>query len=258
MTKPPARTLMAAAMVFVICGLLIACSIDVPPTSTPKPTSTPVSDEYIDDNIVAWYRDLGSSAWQVRGVVTTGLDRRNNQIMIEMLPRRGGLAELKAVIAESGIPRRAVAIEVGCAVPQTWAPDPRKAPSDAFLSSIEHSVEAVSEASYGETIRMKLVLRNISSRPVEFYMGGRPPHDLMVTTPSGKQVWHWKCARVAQMPLDVAKLRPGEIKEFTGEWEQVDNRGNPVPSGTYLVYGILDMESPEMLVTQAHELQVLE
>ena len=52
-------------------------------------------------------------------------------------------------------------------------------------------------------------------------------------------------------------LGPGEVLELSGEWEQVDNRGNPVPAGDYLVRGVLFMEPPEQLVTSDHRLEVL-
>ena len=58
------------------------------------------------------------------------------------------------------------------------------------------------------------------------------------------------------MPLDSKTLEPGEELEFVGEWEQVNNRGEPVPPGAYLVRGVLDLEPPETLVTEAHELEV--
>ena len=45
--------------------------------------------------------------------------------------------------------------------------------------------------------------------------------------------------------------------ELVGQWEQVDNKAEPVPAGTYLIKGILNMEHPEKVVTPSHELQVL-
>ena len=92
---------------------------------------------------------------------------------------------------------------------------------------------------------------------MDFLTGGRPPHDFVVFTPDGEQVWHWKCAKIIQLPLDNQTLQPGEEMEFTGEWEQVDNRGEPVPPGTYQVRGVLDMEPPEMLVTEAREVVIV-
>ena len=94
-------------------------------------------------------------------------------------------------------------------------------------------------------MEIKLTLRNASDEPVSFVLGGRPPYDFVVSTADGGQVWHWKCAKITLLPLDSKTLEPGEGLEFVGEWEQVDNRGEPVPPGTYLVRGVLNLELPE-------------
>ncbi len=60
-----------------------------------------------------------------------------------------------------------------------------------------------------------------------------------------------------QLPLDSKTVGPGEELEFVGEWEQVDNRGEPVPPGVYLVRSVLYLDPPERLVTEAHELEVV-
>ena len=103
---------------------------------------------------------------------------------------------------------------------------------------------------------MKLTLRNVSDGTVNLVLGGRPPYDFEVSTPDGEQVWHWKCGKIINQPLDGKTLEPGEELEFVGEWEQVDNRGEPVPPGTYLVRAVLNLDPPEKLVTEARELQV--
>ena len=46
--------------------------------------------------------------------------------------------------------------------------------------------------------------------------------------------------------------------ELVGEWEQIDNRGEPVPPGVYLVRGVLNLDHPEKLVTEAQEMEVVE
>ena len=57
--------------------------------------------------------------------------------------------------------------------------------------------------------------------------------------------------------MDGRTLKPGEELKFTGEWDQVDSRGEPVSPGTYLVRGVLDMGYPEKLVTEARKLEIL-
>ncbi len=204
-----------------------------------------------------WYEALGRAIPQLRGIVWTDLDEVKNRIAIGMYPRRGGREEMEAALATVDVPRQAIVIEVGCEGSNRWPSYLEERADEAFLSAIHYSLEAVSEASYGETVRMKLTLRNVSDEPVSFYRGGRPSHDFVITTPDGEQAWHWKCAKISLSPLDRETLEPGETLELTGEWEQVDNRGEPAPPGTYLVHGMLDLEPPEKLVTPAHELKII-
>ena len=88
-------------------------------------------------------------------------------------------------------------------------------------------------------------------------LGGRPPHDFAISTSAGELVWLRKFAKISLSVLYSETLWPGEEVEFIGEWEQVDNRGEPVPPGTHVVSGILEMNQPETLVTPPHELEAL-
>ena len=214
-------------------------------------------DEYSMSDLAAWYRTLNDVIFQVPGIVFTDLDEVNNRIEIGMQPRRGALKEMEAAITSVDVPRGAIVIDVGCPGISQWPLDEGNPPDEAFLRAIDYSLEVEDQVSYGESVQMKLTLRNVSDEPISFYTGGRPPHDFVVSTPDGEQVWHWKCAKFILLPLDIKTLEPGEELEFTGEWEQVDNRGEPVPAGTYLVRGALDMDPPEKLVTEAHELEIL-
>ena len=212
--------------------------------------------EYSMDHLDAWYKTLSSVIGQVPGIAHTDLDEGINRIEIGMQPRRGAREEMEAAIATVDVPRGAVVIDVGCPGIYRWPLDDGNSPDEAFLRSIDYSLEVVDRVSYGETVQMKLTLRNVGDEAVSLSLGGRPPHDFVVSTPDGGQVWHWKCAKLTLTVLDSDTLEPGEELEFIGEWEQVDNRGEPVPPGTYLVRGVLDMEPPGKLVTPPHELEV--
>ena len=104
---------------------------------------------------------------------------------------------------------------------------------------------------------MKLTLRNISDEPVLVPMGGLPAHDFAVATAGGENIWRWQCGQIILGLMGGETLEPGEELELSGQWEQVDHRGEPVPAGTYLIRGILKMEPSERLVTPSHELKVL-
>ena len=214
--------------------------------------------DYSMDHLDAWHRTLSGAISQVPGIVYTDLDEGKNRIEIVMYPRRWGREEMEATLATVDVPRGAVVIEIGCNGIRQWPLDRGEPPDEAFLSTIDYSLEVMSQAPYGETVRMKLTLRNVSDGTVSLVLGGRPPYDFEVSTPDGQQVWHWKCGKIINQPLDSKTLEPGEELEFIGEWEQVDNRGESVPPGAYLVRGVLYLEPPEKLVTETHKLEVLE
>ena len=262
------------AVLLTLCALAIAGCATEPPPATPtilvpppraveEPTRAPTwtawpepteADPRIAE-LKAWYRALGETG-PVRGVSMSGLDERNHRIEINLLPLRGVRDQTEAVIARANVPREAVVIDVGCPDGALWRLDSGRDPGEEFLDAIDYSLEAVSKSPYGDTVSMKLKLRNTRHEPVQFFMGGRPAHDFVITTADGEEVWNWQCAKIILFPLDRKILEPGEELEFTGEWEQVDNRGKPVPPGTYLIRGVLKMESPERLVTPPHKLRV--
>ena len=132
--------------------------------------------KYSMTHLDAWYRTLRRVIRQVPVIAWTGLDESINRIEIGMLPRRGGREEMEAAIATVDVPREAIVIEVGC-------DDLRlshylgERPNEAFLRTIDHSLEVVPEASYGETVRMKLTVRNVSDEPEQLVT---PPHELEV------------------------------------------------------------------------------
>ena len=210
--------------------------------------------EYSVDHPAAWYQSAQDVARQVPGISWNGLDEGKNRSETGMYPRRGGREEMEAALARLDIPRVTIVIEIG------WgqrALDPGEPPGEVFLSAIGYSLEVAPPAPYGEAVGLKLSLRNVSDEPVSFYLGGRPPFDFVVSPAEGEQVRHWKCAKITLLPLDSETLAPGEELELIGEGEQVDNRGEAVPPGAYLVRGVLDLDWPKKLVTRAHGLVVL-
>ena len=214
--------------------------------------------DYSMDPLDAWYRTISGVISQVPGIVYTDLDEGKNRIEIVMYPRRGGREEMEAAIATVNVPRGAVVIDVGCEGIRQWPLDLGEPPGEAFPSEIDYSLEVVSQAAYGETVEMKLTLQNVSNEAVSFSLGGSPAYDFVVSTADGEYVWHSMCAKFALALLGSETLGPGEELEFVGEWEQVDNRGEPVPPGTYSMRAVLNLESPEKLVTEVQKVEVVQ
>ena len=205
----------------------------------------------------AWYKPLMGTQHRIPGITWTDLNEKTNRIEIGMRPLRGARAKMEAAIAASGVPREAVVINVGCVSSYLRSSGRAISADEAFMSAIDYSLEAVSRVPYGETVRMKLTLRNVGNERVQFFTGGRPPHDFVVTTVDGEEVWYWKCRQIGLQRLAIKSLEPGEELEFVGEWQQVDTWGEPVPAGTYLVRGVLNLEPHERLETAPHKLHVL-
>ena len=212
--------------------------------------------EYSMTDLTAWYESVSIIIWQVPGVWFTDLNEVNNRIEIGIGPRREAREKVEAAIATTGVPRGAIAIEIGCPDISRWSPDHGNPPDETFVRAIDYSLEVEDQVPYGETVRMKIRLRNFSDDSVSCPLGGRPPQDFLVSTPDGDPVWNWKCGGITLSALDGETLEPDEELEFIGEWEQVDNLGVPVPPGTYLLSGFLDLEHPETLVT-SQSLEVL-
>ena len=211
----------------------LSVSTTVARSTAMAPSTTPAEAEYSEADLARWYERL-VDVKKVPGLAWTDLNEARNRIEIGVYPLRGVREEWEAALATLDVPREAIVIEVGCDGIHPWPIDPGEPPDEAFLRAVDYSLEVVSQAPYGETVRMKLTLRNVSDGTVNLVLGGRPPYDFEVSTPDGEQVWHWKCAKITNQPLDGKTLEPGEELEFVGEWEQVDNRGEPVPPGVYL------------------------
>ena len=228
--------------------------------TTPSPTSAEA--EYSEADLARWYERLVDVTWRVPGFAWADLNEAKNRIEIGIYPSREAREEWEAALATLDVPRGAIVIEVGCEGIHPWPLDLGEPPDEAFLSAVDYSLEVVPQTPYGETVEIKLILRNVSDEPVRLVLGGRPPFDFEVSTLGGEQVWHWKCGKIINQPMDGKTLEPGEELEFVGEWEQVDNRGEPVPPGTYLMRGVLNVGRPNagpagVLITTAHALEVL-
>ena len=263
-------------VVLTLCVVVIAgCTTETPPVASPvsSPRSSSVEEathlptgtardrsteeEPSVAQLRAWYRAVeGEAAGKVPGITRSGVDAQNRRIEFGLVPLRGDREQLEAAIARAKVPRDAIDIEVGCQGGALSRIEFGTAPSEELRRAIDHSLEVVSQADYGETVSMKLTLKNSSDAPVQFYTG-RPPHDFVVATVHGQEVWHWRCGKTFQAILEEINLEPGEELVLLGEWEQMSNWGEPVPAGTYLIRGMLVMEPAGILATPSQELKVL-
>ena len=244
-------------IIIAVGALLLACNQAPAPTATQGPTPAKPVPGYSMSQIVRWKAALGVRVFQVPGVTGYGLDEGAGRIKINMAPRRGAREKLEDLLSTLDVPRDAFAVNVGCSAASHRGGYLTEVVDEAFRGAVAFSVETASQVSYGETLPLKLTLRNQGNETLHFYRGGRPSHDFVVSSSGDTEVWHWLCAKFIALPLDRETLEPGESLELSGEWEQVDNRGNPVPAGEYLVRSVLFLEPPERLVTAPLRVEVL-
>jgi hypothetical protein len=112
------------------------------------------------------------------------------------------------------------------------------------------TLEAPDEVEAGQMVNLKLIWRNLTDQPVELTLGGRPAYDFVVTSDEGKQIWRWLEGQVVQDILEIKTVDPGQKVEFMLEWRPVNQAGADLAPGRYLVYGVLNLESPTTLKTK--------
>jgi Intracellular proteinase inhibitor len=124
------------------------------------------------------------------------------------------------------------------------------------FASVTLRLEIPSEVRAGEPLPLKMAYKNLSYRPVQLTLGGRPAHDFIVTTPEDKEVWRWTHGAKILQILEVKLLRPKGQLQFTAEWNLVDNSGVVIAPGIYLVRGILRLEPPQQIETEPTRLVI--
>ena len=176
------------AGVLMIAGCAIETPTATPTTAShgtpvvPEPTiaptwparfEPPTADSRIAE-LHAWDRAL-AEAGPVRGVSWGSVDERNHRIEIGMLPLRGARKEMEAAIARANVPREAVVIGVGCRAGALWRLNTGRDPKEEFLDAIDYSLEVASKVSYGDTVPLKLTLRNTRNKPVQLPLAAYRP-----------------------------------------------------------------------------------
>ena len=230
-----------------------------PEDSSSRTRPAPTESEYSMADLKAWLKAVEEAAVGVPGIYIylSAVDERNKRIAISIRPLRGALEQMETVIAKVAAPREAIAIEIGCNADALNRLDQASPRTRRSLPPSITRLRRRPKWAYGETVGLKLTLRNISDGPVQVPMGGIPSHDFVVATADGENIWRWQCGQIILAAMGRETLEPGAELEFAGGWEQADNRGEPVPAGTYLIRGALNMYPPERLVTSPHRLEVL-
>jgi hypothetical protein len=118
-------------------------------------------------------------------------------------------------------------------------------------------IAAAGEVQSGGVLPVGLTMRNVTSDSVLVNLGGLPDwhHDVVVNSEDGALVWQ-RITGARSLPLRAVWLAPLETLEFTTEWTLVDNEGNAVPPGEYVVRGTI-FAAPQDYATRSVRVRVL-
>ena len=212
--------------------------------------------QYPRSQLQEWYRTV-NEAWasdNTLGISSGGFSERIRLITLNAAPMRGNRERIEAIIATTDVPRDAIQVSIGCDRARAELTAEKVSPN--FKDTFAYSVEAQPRARYGETVDLKLIIRNQTSEPAHIYGGYNSLH-FVISNESEENVWHWQCGKVYTLALRSQRVSPDQPLEFTGDWEQIDTEGYPVPPGVYHIRGALDMDYPERLVTDPITIEIL-
>ncbi len=103
----------------------------------------------------------------------------------------------------------------------------------------------------GEPVPLKLLVRNVGSRPVELEFATAQTYDFVIRRQDGAEVARWSLGRA--FSLQGLKLKVEANQQITvGEspgWNQVDQNDRPVPPGRYELIGIVTTRTNPMSAT---------
>ena len=91
----------------------------------------------------------------------------------------------------------------------------------------------------GEDIQLEIVLVNTSEESYLLEFDTEQQFDFFVTDPNFTPVWNWSQGQTFEPRLTSIRLEPQQRIQLRATWNQLDNNGQAVPTGTYPVQGIV-------------------
>jgi hypothetical protein len=108
----------------------------------------------------------------------------------------------------------------------------------------------------GRKVLLALQMRNTGIEPTDIHFPQGQIFDFAVFNESGVETWRYSRHRMFSGSERLQTVGPGAGEAFRVVWEQVDNHGNRVPQGLYVVRGYL-MAKP-ILMTEEVDIVITE
>jgi len=112
---------------------------------------------------------------------------------------------------------------------------PPAPPADSLTLSV--SLNAGSYA-VGERVRIKMVARNTTQRPLRLTFPTAQRYDFVVKK-EGRVAWQWSADMMFAQVIGIEALTSGDSLAFTDEWDQKMSDGTNAVLGAYTIQGVL-------------------
>lgn len=118
---------------------------------------------------------------------------------------------------------------------------------DIYPPSI-HTLLGTDKSSYvpGDSVKIFFSLSNVGRDTIHLNFSSSQQYDFTATT-SGSLVWRWSYGKVFLPIMLPGRLAPGQTITYRESWNQQSNSGQQVPSGSYIIQGILTIIPPPLV-----------
>lgn len=111
------------------------------------------------------------------------------------------------------------------------------------------SLEVPDTVPSGEPVRVVFRIANASPRAARFQFGGlpeTPSFELVVARSFRREVWRRSRHEDFLASAVAGKMPPGETMESHYQWDQTNNRGDPLAPGTYWLRAYIEINRREV------------
>ena len=128
-------------------------------------------------------------------------------------------------------------IAFACAEGEEPRTTPAPTPTELPLARVAVTLEVDKDTyAVGEPIPMTLTVANVRAQPITLYYRDAQRFDFFVVV-GDQEVWRWSADQLFAQVLGQETLAPGQYLVYRLVWYQQDAQGQPVPPGTYTLYG---------------------
>ncbi len=88
-----------------------------------------------------------------------------------------------------------------------------------------------------DSVALSLNIENINKNPIKLTYTSAKKYDFIVKNGDGVEVWHWSQDKMFTQQLSEETLPAGKSLKFSTKWTKINDDGEAVKPGKYIIYG---------------------